>query len=63
MNLNYKNYFSIVLITVVNSNYQFIYVDIGSFCNDCDSSVFKETVFWIFLNEQKLNIPTSDPLN
>ncbi|XP_015376882.1 PREDICTED: uncharacterized protein LOC107171161 [Diuraphis noxia] len=51
-------------MAVVDSNYQFIYVDIlGVFGKDCDSSVFKETVFWKLLNEQNLNIPTSEPLN
>jgi len=29
MNLNYKNHFSIVLMAVVDSNYKFIYADIG----------------------------------
>lgn len=33
MNLNYKNYFSIVLMAVVDSNYQFIYVDMVPLVN------------------------------
>ncbi|CAH1997214.1 unnamed protein product [Acanthoscelides obtectus] len=38
MNLNYKHFFSIVLMAIADSNYRFIYVDIGAFGKDCDSS-------------------------
>jgi len=44
MNLNYKNYFSIVLMAIVDSD-----VDRGAYGKDCDSAVFKETAFWKLL--------------
>jgi len=50
-------------VAVVDSNYTFIYTDIGAFSKDCNSSAFNETVFWKLLNEQKLNISTSKPTN
>lgn len=63
MNLNYKNYFSIVLMAIVDSNYKFIYVDIGAFGKDCDSAIFKETIFWKLLEQKKLNIPDAESIN
>lgn len=40
MNLNYKGYFSIIVMAVADSDYKFTYVDIGVYGKDCDSSVF-----------------------
>lgn len=57
MNLNYKHYFSIVLMAVVDSDYKFIYVDIGAYGKDSDSSIFQQTVFYKKLRNQSLNIP------
>jgi len=42
---NYKHYFSVVLLAIVDSNYKFVYVDIGSFGKDTDSSIFKNSTF------------------
>ncbi|KAL4089146.1 hypothetical protein QTP88_024214 [Uroleucon formosanum] len=60
MNLNFKNYFSIILMAIVYSDYEFIYVDIGAYGKDCDSAVFKETVFWKLLETNKLDIPHAE---
>lgn len=57
MNLNYKHYFSIVLMAVADSSYKFVYVDIGAYGKDCDSSVFQQTVFWKKMENGLLNIP------
>ena len=62
MFLNYKNFFSIVLMAVVDSNYNFIYIDVGAYGKDCDSGVFKETTFWNGLINNALNIPDSRQL-
>ncbi|XP_060861851.1 uncharacterized protein LOC132938875 [Metopolophium dirhodum] len=37
---NYKDYFSIVLLAMVDANYKFIAVDIGSFGREGDSGIF-----------------------
>lgn len=57
MFLNYKHYFSIVLMAVVDANYNFIYIDVGAYGKECDSAVFKETEFWKRIIGDKLNIP------
>jgi len=62
MNLNNKCYFSIVLMKIANSDYKFIYVDIGAYEKDCNSSVFQETSFFKLLIRNKLHIPPSGPL-
>jgi hypothetical protein len=33
-------------MAIVDSNYKFIYVDIGTFGKDLDSAIIKETIFW-----------------
>lgn len=59
---NYKHYFSIVLLAIVDSNYKFVYVDIGSFGKDSDSTIFKNSTFWNLLQKNELNIPESCPI-
>ncbi|XP_026819148.1 protein ALP1-like [Rhopalosiphum maidis] len=59
---NYKHYFSIALLAIVDSNYKFVYVDIGSFEKDSDSTIFKNSTFWNLLQKNKLNIPESCPI-
>jgi hypothetical protein len=63
MNLNYKGYFSIVLMAVADADYKFTYVDIRAYGKDCDSSVFQETHFFKLMIKNQLQIPTSCPLN
>jgi len=38
---NYKNYFSVVLMAVVDANYKFLVVDIGAYGKGSDSVVFR----------------------
>ncbi|XP_045781566.1 protein ANTAGONIST OF LIKE HETEROCHROMATIN PROTEIN 1-like [Maniola jurtina] len=62
MFLNYKHFFSIVLMAVVDSDYNFIFVDVGAYGKECDSSVFKETPFWKILTNNGLNLPDATRL-
>ncbi|XP_052744678.1 uncharacterized protein LOC128199398 isoform X3 [Bicyclus anynana] len=62
MFLNYKHFFSIVLMAVVDSDYNFIFVDVGAYGKECDSSVFKETPFWKNLTNNGLNLPDATRL-
>lgn len=62
MYFNYKKYYSIVLLAIVDCQYKFLFADIGAYGKDCDSSVFQGTNFWKKLNCGELNIPQAKPL-
>jgi len=42
----YKNFFSIVLLGIVDPNYKFLIVDIGSYGRHSDSSIFENSSFY-----------------
>ncbi|XP_074038466.1 uncharacterized protein, partial [Leptinotarsa decemlineata] len=46
MYFNYKDYYSVVLMAVAYCRYKFVFVDVGSFGKDCDSSIFKRSCLW-----------------
>jgi len=41
---NYKKYFSIVLMAVVDADYCFITIDVGEYGNDSDSTIFRVSI-------------------
>lgn len=57
---NYKGFYSIVLMAVVNSNYEFIYVDVGKNGRMSDAGVIDCTGFQQSLKCGKLQIPNND---
>ncbi|CAH1987015.1 unnamed protein product [Acanthoscelides obtectus] len=59
---NYKSYFSVVLVAVADSNYRFIYVDVGAYGSECDSSIFKESSLWKSIQKKSLELPSAKPL-
>lgn len=54
---NYKDYFSVVLMAVADSNYRFVYANVGSFGKDCDSSIFKQCSLWRSIEENIEELP------
>lgn len=59
---NYKNYFSIVLLAIVDVNYKFIYIDVGAFGKESDSTIFEKSNFFKKLENNELNIPKTQSL-
>lgn len=54
---NYKHFYSIVLRALVNSNYEFIFVDAGKNGRISDGGVLQYTNFYQLLVEEKLMLP------
>ncbi|KAM4015345.1 uncharacterized protein ACNLHF_002001 [Anomaloglossus baeobatrachus] len=54
---NYKGYFSVVLMALVNANYEFIFVDVGMNGRVSDGGVFEQTRFGNRLNNCDLHLP------
>ena len=44
-------------MAVVYSNYRFVYIDVGAYGKDCDSSVFQRTNFYRMLTDGRLDVP------
>ncbi|CAH2003785.1 unnamed protein product [Acanthoscelides obtectus] len=57
LNYNYKNFFSIVLLAIADSNCCFIYIDVGSYGKESDSMVFRQCSLFRKLEEDTLHIP------
>ncbi|XP_071055934.1 putative nuclease HARBI1 [Onthophagus taurus] len=55
---NYKGFYSIVLLAVVNANYEFIYVNCGTNGRVSDGGVLMQTDFGELLENKKLNLPS-----
>lgn len=59
---NYKRYFSIVLLAIVDADGLFITVDMGEYGRNCDGRALKESNFGKALVQGELNIPKPNPL-
>lgn len=53
---NYKKTFSIVLLALVDANYRFIAVDIGSYGKNSDGGIFTNSNLGKSLDSEKLNV-------
>ena len=54
---NYKGSFSLVLMTLVDADYKFIYVDIGEYGSNCDGTIFKNSEFGQAYLQGNLDVP------
>ena len=54
---NYKGFYSTNLLALVDSNYRFIYVDVGEYGSNTDGNVFKFSRFGSRFMEYKLDVP------
>lgn len=69
MAFNYKGFYSIVLMAVVDANYKFIFVDVGEYGSVGDSTIFGRSSFGQRLvdatlgyDENGLDLPMDTPL-
>ena len=53
---HYKHSFSIVLLAIVDANYQFLYVDVGCNGRISDCGVFRNCDLYTELEENRLNM-------
>lgn len=59
---NYKKTFSIVLLALVDSDYNFIFADIGAPGRISDGGVFQNSLLWKKITRDELNLPPACPL-
>ncbi|XP_013419995.1 putative nuclease HARBI1 [Lingula anatina] len=59
---NYKHFFSVILLDVVDANYKFIYVDVGAPGRAGDAGVFNESTINRALLDNSINLPPPVPL-
>ncbi|XP_053667837.1 putative nuclease HARBI1 [Anopheles marshallii] len=59
---NYKGFYSIVLLAVVDSDVNFLYVDVGCKGRISDGGVLKNSELYNLLEREELNIPNADKL-
>lgn len=59
---NYKGFFSIVLLALVDAQYRFMFVNVGSQGRISDGGVFSNTTLKTMLENDSLNIPAARPL-
>ena len=57
---DYKDFFSVVLMAVADTNYCFVCVDIGSYGKDCDPTIFKRSTLRTSIDRNMLELPVRD---
>lgn len=53
---NYKDYYSIVLLAIVDANCKFIAVDVGSYGKERDSGIFKKSAMGKKIMSEQFNV-------
>ena len=60
---NYKKFYSLVLLAVCDSNYRFIFIDVGSYGKASDSAIFKNSELYAKLMNGSLNFPPAKAIS
>ena len=59
---NYMDYYSIIMLAVVDANYKFMYVDVGSYGADSDAGIFRHCGLFNALEQDKTGLPPYEQL-
>ena len=59
---SYKRFFSIALLALVDTNYKFLYVNVGGQGRISDGGMFKNSELYHLLNNGEINLPDSRQL-
>ena len=59
---NYKGFFSVVLMHLVDANYRFLWVDVGGDVAMSDGQIFNKSELKECLEDDSINFPDPDPL-
>ena len=59
---NYKKFFSMVLLALVDSEYRFLYIDCGAVGGECDAGIFAQTRLKKLVETERAHIPDPKPL-
>ncbi len=59
---NYKGYFSLVVLALVDADYKFLWVDVGAPGSNSDAGIFNDGDLEPALREDTLGLPAPDPL-
>lgn len=54
---NYKEYFSVVLLAIVDANCKFIAIDVGSYGREGDAGIFSKTAFGKQIKDGTFGVP------
>lgn len=58
---NYKSFFSIVLLAVVDAQYKFVCIDVGAYGKEGDSNIFNKSSMFTLINNDEF-MPEEKPL-
>ena len=59
---NYKGFFSLVLLALVDADYQFLWMDIGGYGSMSDSQIFNESELKEYLEDETIGFSDPDTL-
>lgn len=60
---NHKRFYSIVLLALVDAEYNFLYVDIGAAGSESDAGVFTRTGLSTLMDTMQVNLPPPEPMS
>ena len=59
---NYKGFFSLVLLALVDTDYRFLWVNVGSSGSSSDAQIFNRSNFRENIEDGSLELPAPEPL-